>query len=89
MPKGYWAAPGKLLKGKGKPGGMPKYPQPANRRGARISELLFAKTWQFPSLFSEGPHLRSHLLKVKGAVKIKKNAQQLISYFCSFQPYHF
>jgi hypothetical protein len=48
---------------------MPKYLQPANRRGASISQRLLAKTWQFPSLFLEGAHFCSHLLKVKGADK--------------------
>jgi hypothetical protein len=48
---------------------MPKYLQPANRRGGSISQQLLAKTWQFPSLFPEGPHFCSHLFKVKGAVK--------------------
>jgi hypothetical protein len=68
---------------------MPKYLQPANRRGGSISQRLLAKTWQFPSLFPEGPHFSSDLLKVKGAVKIFFDAQRLFSYFCSFQPYHF
>ncbi len=47
---------------------MPKHLQTANRRGGRISQRLLAKTWQFSSLFSEGPCFCSHLLKVKGAV---------------------
>jgi hypothetical protein len=39
--------------------------------------------WQFPSLFSEGPHFcsYSYLLKVEGAVNNFFNAQQLFSYF--------
>jgi hypothetical protein len=68
---------------------MPKYLQPANRRGGSISQRLLAKTWQFPSLFPEGPHFCSHLLTVKGAVKNFFDAQRLFSYFYSFQPYHF
>jgi hypothetical protein len=68
---------------------MPKYLQPAKRRGGSISQRLLAKTWQFPSLFSEGPHFCSHLLTVKGAVKNFFDAQRLFSYFYSFQPYHF
>jgi hypothetical protein len=84
MPKGYWAASGKFLKGIGKPLGMPKYMQPANGRGGRISQRLLAKTWQFQSLFAEGPCFCSLLLKVEGAVKNIKNAQRLFSYFCSF-----
>ncbi len=67
---------------------MPKYLQPANRRGGIISQRLLAKTWPFHPFFPEGPHFCSHLLKVKGAVKNVKNAQRLFSYFCSFQPYH-
>jgi hypothetical protein len=67
MTKGYWAASGKFLKGVGKPREMPKYLQPANRRGERISQWLLAKTWQFASLFSEGLHFCFHFLKVKGS----------------------
>jgi hypothetical protein len=58
---------------------MPKYLQPANRRAGSISQRLLAKKWQFPSLFPEGPHFCSHLLKVKEAVKKILNAQQLFS----------
>jgi hypothetical protein len=81
MPKGYWAAYGKFLQGKGKPLGNAQLPEPANRRGGRISQQLLAKSWQFPSLFSEGPRFCSHFLKVKGAVKIFFNAQRLFSFF--------
>jgi hypothetical protein len=37
MPKGYWPASEKFLKGIGKPLGMPKYLPPANRRLDSIS----------------------------------------------------
>jgi hypothetical protein len=56
MPKGYWKAAGKFLKGIGKLLGMPKYLPSTNRRGGRIAQWLLAKTWQFSSLFSEAPH---------------------------------
>ncbi len=68
---------------------MPKYPPLTNRRRGGISQRLLAKTWQYPSLLSDGPCFCSRLFKVERAVKIFKNAQRLFSYFCSFQPYHF
>jgi hypothetical protein len=44
-----------ILKGYRKAAGKcPKYPLSANRRGGRIVQRLLEKTWQFPSLFSEG-----------------------------------
>jgi hypothetical protein len=40
---------------------------------------LSAKTWQFPSLFSEGPRFYEHFLKFEGAFKNLKNHQRLLS----------
>jgi uncharacterized protein YecE (DUF72 family) len=44
-----------------------------------ISQRLSPKTWQFPSLFSEGPHFFQHFLKFAGAFKNFKNHQRLLS----------
>jgi hypothetical protein len=78
--RGYWKAEWN---------GMPKFPPSANRRQGRNAQRLFAKTWQFPSLFSEETCFCSYLLKVKGAVENFKNPQEVFSYFCFFHPHHF
>jgi hypothetical protein len=68
---------------------MPQYLPLANRRGGGIAQQLLAKTWHFPSLFSEAPHFCLQLhLKVTGAMEkfFKRSAALLI--FCSFQPYY-
>jgi HD-like signal output (HDOD) protein len=51
---------------------MPKYPLSSNRRGGRIAQQLLAKTWQFPSLFSEALRFCLNLLKVEKLLKILK-----------------
>jgi hypothetical protein len=89
MPKGYWKASGKFLKGIGKPLGNAQITLSSNRREDRIAQRLLAKKWQFPSLFYEAKHICLHLLKVAGAVENFKNAQRFFSCFCSFQPCHF
>jgi hypothetical protein len=44
-----------------------------------ISQQLSTTTWQFPSIFSEGPCFCKHLLKVAGANENFKNHQRLLS----------
>ncbi len=44
-----------------------------------ISQWLSAKTWQYPSLFSEGPRFFEHFLKFDGAFTNVKNHQRLLS----------
>jgi hypothetical protein len=48
---------------------MPKFPPSANKSKGRITQRLLAKTWQFPSLFSEAARFCLFLLKVKGTVE--------------------
>jgi hypothetical protein len=87
MPKDYWIASRQFLEGIGNA----QIPTSANRKQGRMAQQLLAKTWQFPSLFSEATYyvLRLYLLKVKGTVENFKNPQRVFSYFCSFHPYHF
>jgi hypothetical protein len=44
-----------------------------------ISQRLSAKTWQYPSLFFEGPHFFEHFLKFEGAFTNFKSHQRLLS----------
>jgi hypothetical protein len=54
-----------------------------------ISQQLSAETWQFPSLFSEGPCFCYRLLKVEGAFKNLKNHQRLLYWDKSVQQHNF
>jgi hypothetical protein len=85
MPKGYWKASGQFLKGIGKLLGNG---QIFNRRAGRIAQRLLAKMQQFPFISSELLRFCLHLLKDEEAVENFKNAQRILSYFSSFQPYH-
>jgi hypothetical protein len=82
MPKGYWIASGQFFEGIGKPLGNAQIPAVSQKEPS-------AKTWQFPSFFSEVSHFCLYLSKVKETVENFKNLQRFFSSFCSFHPYHF